>query len=212
VAGSFKGDLESVHLLRQAARRLRVWLWLGDWQILNDDLRWLQHRAGRVRDLGLGKGIRLTGFQKWLTDELARAWEALWTDLEHPRRRGVEEALTWMPPFAYKEAKGHLEALKHRVRRHLKAQSPEELHILRRRIRRLRYAKEWLQLEAEDLVRLQDELGQLSDLRLQLRLLGAFEARGGRVPARLQSQLAFAAFQAQARARQAVRSWTSSFS
>ncbi|HEU4743256.1 MAG TPA: CHAD domain-containing protein, partial [Meiothermus sp.] len=42
-------DPEGVHQVRVAGRRLRVWLELGGYQVLHDDLRWLVRGAGKVR-------------------------------------------------------------------------------------------------------------------------------------------------------------------
>src|ERR1043165_1021156 len=44
-------DAEAVHELRVACGRLIVWLDLGGWRILRDDLRWLRRSAATVRDL-----------------------------------------------------------------------------------------------------------------------------------------------------------------
>jgi CHAD domain-containing protein len=44
-------DPEGVHQLRVAVVHLRVWLDMGGWRVLHDDLRWLRAIAARVRDL-----------------------------------------------------------------------------------------------------------------------------------------------------------------
>jgi hypothetical protein len=49
----------------------------------------------------------------------------------------------------------------------------EPLHALRRRLRQLRYAREWLEETPEDLVLMQSAFGSVNDLATTARLLEA---------------------------------------
>lgn len=178
-------DPEGVHQVRVAGRRLRVWLELGGYRVLNDDLRWLVRGVGRVRDLEVMLQTSLPkSFANWLSKELEAAREELTPMLDSPRLIGLTRALRHLPPLPIPEAEKRLERFERRVRKRQAAwnvtETFEDLHALRRALRRLRYAREYLEQDVEDLKALQEALGQLNDADVALRHLDEFEATGGR--------------------------------
>jgi CHAD domain-containing protein len=74
----------------------------------------------------------------------------------------------------------------------------EELHRLRKRVRRLRYALEWLGRESAATKALQDALGELRDTALALRSASTVLGAGAEACAALQRELR----DAEARVRQ----------
>lgn len=178
-------DPEGVHQVRVAARRLRVWLELGGYQVLHDDLRWLVRGAGKVRDLEVMLHSPLPkSFAAWLAEKLQAARKELTAILDSPRLLGLTRALRNLPPLPVPEAERRLGRFERRVQRRQVAwnatRSFEDLHALRRALRRLRYAREYLGQEVEDLKALQEVLGRLNDADVALRYLEEFEAAGGR--------------------------------
>ncbi len=179
-------DPEGVHQVRVAGRRLRVWLELAGLRVLQDDLAWLVRGAGRVRDLEvlLQHPDLPSSFQHWIQGQLTQARQTLTPMLDSPRLAGLLEALTVLPPLERPVAQARLERLAQRVERRARAweqeQELESLHALRRALRRLRYAREWLDLETKAIKALQERFGQVGDLAFTLAYLQAFEAEGGR--------------------------------
>lgn len=178
-------DPEGVHQVRVAGRRLRVWLELGGYQVLRDDLRWLVQGAGKVRDLEVMLHSPLPkSLAAWLAEKLQAAREELTPMLDAPRLMGLTRALHNLPPPPISEAEKRLERFERRVQKREATwnatRSFEDLHALRRALRRLRYAREYLEQDVEDLKALQEALGQLNDAEVALRYLEEFEAAGGR--------------------------------
>lgn len=172
---------EGVHQVRVAARRLGVWLELADRRVLAGDLRWLRNAAGEVRDLDVLLALSLPGALRG--DLLARydsARAALVVDLEGPRCLGLIDALRHLPPLSIQRARSGVERLVKLVERRGERVDAERksseaqrdrLHSLRRALRRLRYAREWIGEPDPSLKRLQTALGDLNDLdQLQRRL------------------------------------------
>ncbi|HEU4743404.1 MAG TPA: CHAD domain-containing protein, partial [Meiothermus sp.] len=178
-------DPEGVHQVRVAGRRLRVWLELGGYQVLHDDLRWLVRGAGKVRDLEVMLQNPLPkSFAAWLAEELEAAREELTPMLDSPRLIGLTRALHHLPPLPIPEAEKRLERFERRVQKREAAwnatETFEDLHALRRALRRLRYAREYLEQDVEDLKALQEALGRLNDADVALHHLDEFEGSGGR--------------------------------
>jgi CHAD domain-containing protein len=163
-------EVESVHQLRVAAGRLGVWLRLARRRALRDDLDWLRKSAARVRDLDVL--LARHGEESWsaaLAAERAVAARELVSALETPRVAGLLQALAYLPPLSVREAALRLPKLRARFRsaatQTLRAAAPEfeELHRVRKRVRRLRYALEWVGRESKAEKALQDALGTLHD-------------------------------------------------
>ncbi|AEV16180.1 CHAD domain containing protein [Thermus sp. CCB_US3_UF1] len=174
-------DPEGVHQVRVAGRRLRAYLNLLGWRVLQDDLRRLVRGAGRVRDLEVALGHPLPpGFRAHLEEEVRQAREALPPLLASPWTAALLRALRVLPPLG-EEAWGRLRRQERRAEARLKAlqaePSLEALHAYRRALRRVRYAKEFLGLSAKREKALQEALGGLQDLEVLLGLLEGYLAQ-----------------------------------
>jgi CHAD domain-containing protein len=201
-------DPEGVHQVRVAVRRLRVWLQLAGMRVLEDDLAWLVRAAGQVRDLEvlLLHPDLPPAFQKWARVRLKQARTEFIPVLDSPRLAGLLQALSILPPLDGKAAQARLARLAQRVERRAEEwraeDSIESLHALRRALRRLRYAREWLQQDSEIVKKLQDIFGQVGDLSFTLNYLSIYEAEGGRAPIRYRKKLEAGLTQALATAKQ----------
>jgi len=175
-------EADPVHRLRVAAGRLSVWLELGARRALRDDLRRLRRAAAAVRDLDVMSAHE--GGASWaeaLRTERAREAIGLRTFLASPRIETLVEALGLVPDPDPVHVRAGLQRLKRRVMRagdRLDESEGEEaaLHRLRRRVRRLRYALEWMGADAAELRGLQEHLGGMNDLSVELTRL---EVRAG---------------------------------
>lgn len=193
-------DPEGVHQLRVASRRLRVWLRLAGMRVLEDDLAWLVGAAGEVRDLEvlLQRPDLPKAFRAWAGLRLKQAREDLIPLLDSPRLSGLLQALSYLPPLEEEWAQTRLKRFVRQVQRKAGAwhsqDSIESLHALRRALRRLRYAQEWLGQNSQTTKQLQAVFGQVGDLGFTLRYLSAYQSEGGRLPraykGRLEAQLA----------------------
>jgi CHAD domain-containing protein len=165
-------DPEGAHQMRVAIARLRVWLALGRWRVLDDDLRWLRDRLALVRDLDVQ--LEREPPPSWAAElrrRHARAHRELIATLEHPRLPSLVEALSCLPPVAAARASRMVPAMAQRVLARARSakrgrRDLESLHRLRCAVRRLRFALEWLGAETADFVRVQDALGTACDLHL----------------------------------------------
>lgn len=179
-------DPEGVHQARAAARRLRVWLELAGMRALDHDLAWLVRGTGRVRDLEVMlSSPQPKAFAAWLEQELREARAALLPVLGSPRTAALLRALSALPPIPTPEAEARLPRLERRLRRKAALWAREDtlgaLHDVRKALRRLRYAREWLEHDTGDLKRLQDALGRVGDLGFTLAYLERFAQQGGKV-------------------------------
>ncbi|WP_117237801.1 CHAD domain-containing protein [Thermus sediminis] len=171
-------DPEGVHQVRVAGRRLRAYLDLLGWRVLQDDLRLLVRRAGRVRDLEVALGGELpTGFRVHLEAELGEARRTLRQLLLSPWMGALLRALRHLPPLG-KGARRGLARLESRLEARwgrLRAEPTlDNLHAYRRALRRVRYAKEFLGLSTKRERALQEVLGSLNDLGVMEGLLLAY--------------------------------------
>lgn len=186
---------EGVHQVRVAVRRLRVWLRLAGMRVLENDLAWLVRAAGEVRDLEvlLQHPDLPKAFRSWAELRLKEARTAFVPLLDSPRLAGLLQALTILPPLDEKVARsrlaGFMQQVERRAREWRSEDSIEHLHALRRALRRLRYALEWLEQDSDAIKALQEIFGQVGDLSFTLNYLAAFEAEGGRTPVRYRKQL-----------------------
>jgi CHAD domain-containing protein len=172
-------DPEGPHGLRVACRRLDVWLRLGGWRVLRDDLRWLRTVAGTVRDVDVVRHAGERSPEAPPLHERQRAHVALVEALGSSRFAGLEMALAGFAPTRARDARRRTSSL---VRTALARDpgSAAELHELRRRMRRVRYALEWLGEPIGPLPRLQDALGEVSDGLLLGRRVGRADLDLGR--------------------------------
>ena len=96
------------------------------------------------------------------------------------------EALRTLPPLETGRAGRRLERLEIRAGQALEAcrqdPTPEALHTLRRALRRLRYAREYLGKGTKELKTLQEVLGAFQDLTVALAHLEAFEREAKPLP------------------------------
>lgn len=182
-------DPEGVHQVRVAGRRLRVWLNLGGHRALGDDLRWLVQVLGRLRDLDVLCALPvgdLGPFAEWLGARRTAAHDEAAEVLGSFRIEGLCRALEVLPPLKTSKARavlGDLEAdVAKRSRGWVEAKAwtlppeaaLEELHRLRRALRRVRYGREWLGEPDALLPVVQDVLGAVCDVAALLRLLDAW--------------------------------------
>jgi len=202
-------DPEGVHQIRVAVRRLRVWLRLAGMRVLEDDLAWLVRAASQVRDLEvlLQHPSLPTAFQKWARVRLAEVRAGFIPVLDSPRLAGLLQALSTLPPLDDNLAQTRLERFVRQVDRRAEEWRTEDtiesLHALRRALRRLRYAREWLGKDSDTVKALQEIFGQVGDLSFILNYLVAFEAEGGKASVRYRQKLEADLTSAQAAARQA---------
>jgi CHAD domain-containing protein len=162
-------DPEGVHQLRVAAGRLEVWLRMRGLRVLRDDLRWLRRAASRVRDFDVLLERELpAGFRAWVERERAQAHARMVAVLDAPRVPALFAALPVLEPPSRRAGRRYLErelaVAAGRGARLLRPRSSNEhFHSLRRSLRRIRYAREWLGLDSSEVKSLQDELGALND-------------------------------------------------
>lgn len=179
-------DPEGVHQVRVALARLDLWLRMGGWRVLRPDLRWLRRGAARVRDLDvqLQRPDLPGAVRSWLDQERSRARVEFLSLLESPRTAGLRLALRALPPLPRARA----ERCRARLRRKAEARcrrlldDPEDIeryHDLRRAVRRLRYAIEWLGEDASEVKRVQGVLGELNDEAVLVSLLGSVASGNG---------------------------------
>ncbi|MCK6444769.1 MAG: CHAD domain-containing protein [Planctomycetes bacterium] len=172
-------DPEGVHQVRVASARLETFLRLSSRRALRDDLRWLRERASAVRDLDVLLAGRLPKpFAEWLAAERVVARAGLIEALESPRLRALLDAWNWVPPLDRKRAAHERRRLARRAT--VRAASAlaadatlDAFHAVRRALRRLRYAEEWLRRDASELKALQQSLGELNDVAVVRRYFAA---------------------------------------
>jgi CHAD domain-containing protein len=165
--------------VRVAAGRLSVWLELAGFRVLRDDLRWLRRSAGTVRDCDIVLASSPAPALVRRIEERCRIQHReLSSVLASERVPSLLAALSVLPPLSRRTAKKRVRRLKRRVLRagDELARAPTDLlalHRLRRRLRRLRYALEWLDEKPKTLEKLQDAFGALNDTAVTLRALDA---------------------------------------
>ncbi len=208
-------DPEGVHALRVTCRRIRVGLQLSGLRVLEDDVRWLSDHVGPLRDLDvlLTESRVPRELRAWATDKRAAIRHQALAPFEGPRYRGLVRALRCLPELEPRRAEEGLGRYGRRVTKAARRFEGEDLslvtpeseapslrtclqlpalrsaHALRRRLRNLRYAREWAGLDTRGLTRAQDEFGVLSDETLLARCALAWEADEGVVPERFRVAL-----------------------
>lgn len=179
LAASSRGDPEDVHQLRVATRRLTSWLKLARRRVLRSDLRWLRAAAGRVRDIDVVLGQDPPdSMARWLRGERDDRLIDLRDALVSPRVEALRVALGLLPPVDPDRARRVLPRL---ARRALSLgdelqgapNDVEGFHALRRAVRSLRYALEWMGDKTGGFKEFQDVSGRAADLSSALLLLDA---------------------------------------
>lgn len=155
------GDVEGVHQVRVSARRLRVWLGVKKHEALQQELRWLCGALALLRDLDVFGEVFT---DEALTELRPRAMDEAVAALESERWFMLREGLKSVRAPKRSKAKKTLKKLERKLERTEQWGDGAALHRHRRALRRLRYAREWLGLDASDLAREQDGLGALCDL------------------------------------------------
>jgi len=174
------GVPEDVHQLRVATRRLAAWLRLGGHHVLRDDLRWLRRVAGAVRDIDVV--IEVEGdatWSRWLRSERRVRHQALRIALDAERTAGLVLALRSLPAVSRETARARLRRLASRALEAgeaLEAQpeDAERFHVLRRKVRVVRYSLEWLEEKTGAFREFQEVSGLAADRALSLRLLAIY--------------------------------------
>jgi CHAD domain-containing protein len=174
-------EVEGVHQVRVAARRLDAWLLLGRRRMLRDDLRWLRGVVGDARDLDvlLARGDEFPeGFVAWLHERRAAEQLRVEAGLDSERTSALVAALSVMPPVEENLARRSIGGFFDRVSHADAVLAPGDdkaealdvrVHGLRRRIRRLRFALDWIGEKIPVLAELQDRFGEACDQVVLLR-------------------------------------------
>jgi CHAD domain-containing protein len=175
-------DADRTHRLRTSASRLKTWLELADERALIDDLSWVRDRAADVR--GIDVALRRDpppALRTWLASERERKHASMALALERPRVAALVEALGRLEPIRTRDAKERLPAFVDRVRRRgarlTQDASATRFHRVRRALRRLRNAREWLGLDVDELGEALDAFGTLNDTTATLSLARRCPAR-----------------------------------
>jgi CHAD domain-containing protein len=200
-------DPEGVHQMRVAIARIRVWLELGGWRVLHDDLRRLRAAAAGVRDLDvqLARDIP-AAYAAELRAERTVAHQSLLAALDDPEFQSLVSALENMPPVRRRQARKRLARFIHRAvarGRELPRNDYARLHALRRSVRRVRFALEWLGEPAGELVKLQEALGEFGDVWVAFR-----RASRGRKSSQVREHRPALKRELRIAARTARRAWT----
>lgn len=175
-----RSDPEDVHQLRVATRRLAAWLRLGGLHVLRDDLRWLRQVAGAVRDIDVVLEIEGDpAWTRWLRSERRVRHQALATALASERTAGLVLALRSLPALTREQARDRLRRIAGRALEagdELEAapDDPERFHLLRRKVRILRYGLEWLEEKTGAFREFQEVSGLAVDRAMSLRLLEVY--------------------------------------
>jgi len=167
------GDAKSVHQLRVAAGRLSVWIELGGRAALRDDLRRLRRLVSHVRDVDVLLARRTdvapdVQSAETRAEELRRARAILATSA--PQALLVGLACVPWPEFEAAErcARGFATRVVRAARVVEQGDhAAEAVHRWRRRVRRARYALEWLGRDSTRERELQDVLGAWHDAAIE---------------------------------------------
>jgi CHAD domain-containing protein len=190
---------DEVHQLRVATRRLSSWLKLGRMRILRSDLRWLRTAGGGVRDVDVLLGqAPPEPMADWLREERARRLVELLRVALAPRTEALCAAFAHVAPIEEARARETVPRLARRALEQgdeltLAPNDVERFHQLRRSVRVLRYALEWLEEKTGAFKQFQDLSGRGADLSVALLLLDAYPESAELVDYRVQLDRDFTA-------------------
>lgn len=162
-------DPEGVHQVRVATRRLVTWLDLHGLRALRDDLQRLRRSVSAHRDLDVLLERDLPSeLERWARDRRQAVDPALQEALAAPFIPALLAALQLLPPLPWVRARRAVGPLCGRALRRGRAldatwPEPEALHDLRRAVRPVRYALEWMSVPTDAVKPLQEALGCLND-------------------------------------------------
>jgi CHAD domain-containing protein len=182
------GGAEDVHQLRVSCARLLVLLQLGHVRVLRDDLRWLRRRVGELRDLDVQLEAEPPArLARALRKQRLEALDAVRNDLKCDRFIALQRALSLLPPVSRERAEKSLQRMNKRTlelgaqklwressafrdlaRTGGKGRTLHALHALRRQVRRLRYAADWLDTDSQKLKDFQEALGEVCNRAMAL--------------------------------------------
>lgn len=191
---------KDIHDVRVATRRLGAWLQLGGRHVLRDDLRWLRQVAGAVRDIDVVLEIEGDpSWSRWLRSERRVRVQSLRSALDAERTAGLLLALRSLPPVARDSGRDHLRDMAARALAAGDAlaaapEDPERFHLLRRKVRILRFGLEWLDEKARALREFQDASGAAADRAVSLRLLAGYPERDQLAVRRAQLEVEYAGY------------------
>jgi CHAD domain-containing protein len=174
------GSEEDVHQLRVATRRLASWLKLARIRILRSDLRWMRAAGGSVRDLDVMLAQEPPApMAEWLSGERSRRFDHLLGVVAAPRTDALLSALAHVAPIEEARARQSVPRLARRVldlgeQLQIAPNDIDAFHRLRRSVRGLRYALEWLQEKTGTFKEFQDLSGRAADLSVALLLLDVY--------------------------------------
>lgn len=163
-------DDEDVHQVRVICGRIRVWLSFAGLRVLDDDLRWLRRAAAPLRNLDVLLADPMSdAFTAWLRTHRHAARADLLDALDAPRCSALIDALSALPPVPIARARAFVPVLTTKVLRQARGLGRSnvklaDLHALRKNLRVLRYALEWLDAKPRSIRKMQDALGLLGDL------------------------------------------------
>jgi CHAD domain-containing protein len=156
---------------------MSVWIEIAGRRAMHDDLRWVRRSAAVLRDVDvmLDAG-RAPQWEAVLRLQRAEALAALRAALSSTRPRAIVAGLRCVPPPDEDTARKGVVRLSRRVlkegqRLSADTREPELFHRVRRRLRRLRYALEWLDADSKDVKKAQDAFGAFNDRVVELRHL-----------------------------------------
>ncbi len=173
-------SVEAVHDVRVSCRRLDVFLRLGGRRALRDDLRWLRSSLGALRDLDVIRSLGVPldeATTRFLAEERRRLAVDARSLARHPRTRALVRALAQLPPLSEEVAQRTVPRLSRRLGEADGARTFTRLHDERRAVRRLRFAKEWLGLDASGERERQALLGVVCDVDALRRFAVSRKAR-----------------------------------
>jgi len=173
-------DVEGIHQIRVASRRLDTWLVLGNLRVLRDDLRWLRASVSAARDLDvLAASDVPVEVAAWLRQRRGAEQNAVVAATGSRRTAALADALALLPDLDAKTARRSIARILRQVLRRGARLDPDaivdtHLHALRRSVRRLRFAIEWTGDRCSRLAELQETFGEFNNNALLVRWLDSF--------------------------------------
>jgi len=156
-----RGPAVGVPDLRWAAPTVLVWRGPGQVRMLRDDVKWLLRETSALRDLDVFDALlTLEGRELLRPPAVTRAHRAL----ESKRVRGLTAAFRALGTIRRRRALRRLDELERALVKARFKKNDEGLHSLRKLVRRVRYAREWLDVPADELRHVQNVLGVVCDV------------------------------------------------
>lgn len=162
---------EQWHQLRDSLGRLAAWLRMAGQRPLRDRVKTLRRAIGEIRDIDIARGRLDSSASAALFSRLGSERDRKAATLVHrlaaPSTGKLLRDLQETPPLNYEAAVDASRRMARRAwkagRRFVNEPAPATAHRLRRRLRELRFAREWLRQETAPLRPLVRRLGRLND-------------------------------------------------